>query len=261
VRRTLLASTSLAAILWSGDPPALAQAEPPDPAPISESRSYRDPIEGVNRKIFWFNDKVDVWVLEPVATGWEWVSPRRVRTSVSNFFANLRFPIIAVNDLMQGKFVDSASDVGRFAVNTTVGVLGFFDPATRFGLEEHNEDFGQTLGVWGLPPGPYLVLPFLGPSNPRDAVGFGVDYALSVTPFFVDTYILIGVRAIDIVNERSLILDEVRDAKEAAIDYYSFVRDAYAQRREALIKDGETMSPEVEEDLYHPGVESEGATQ
>ena len=261
MRRTLWASTSLAAVLWSGDPSALAQVEPPDPAPTSESRSYRDPIEGVNRKIFWFNDKVDVYVLEPVATGWEFVSPKRVRTSVSNFFGNLRFPIIAVNDLLQGKFVDSASDVGRFAVNTTVGVLGFFDPATRFGLEQHNEDFGQTLGVWGLPPGPYLVLPFVGPSNPRDTVGLGVDYALSVTPFFVDQYILIGVRAIDIVNERSLILEEARDAKEAAIDYYLFVRDAYFQRREALIKDGATMSPEVEEDLYHPDVDGEGAVQ
>jgi phospholipid-binding lipoprotein MlaA len=251
-----LASTVLAAALWSGDP-ALAGEEPDDTA--STSASYRDPLEGMNRKIFWFNDKVDVWVLEPAAKGWKFITPRRARTSVSNFFGNLRFPIIAMNDLLQGKFVDSATDVGRFAVNTTVGVLGFFDPATHFGLEKHNEDFGQTLGVWGLPPGPYLVVPLLGPSNPRDLLGFGVDYAFSVTPFFVDQYVLIGVRALDIVNERALILDEVRDAKDAAIDYYSFVRDAYAQRREALISDGE-VSPKLQEDLYHPA-DREGATQ
>ena len=258
MRRTLLTSTFLAAALCSGDPSVLAQEEPDDAAPTSAS--YRDPIEGVNRKIFWFNDKVDVWVLEPAAKGWKLITPRRARTCVSNFFGNLRFPIVAVNDLLQGKFVDSASDVGRFAVNTTVGVLGFFDPATGFGLEKHNEDFGQTLGVWGLPPGPYLVLPLLGPSNPRDFLGFGVDYALSVTPFFVDQYVLIGVRALDIVNERALILEEVRDAKEAAIDYYGFVRDAYAQRREALISDDEAMSPKLQEDLYHPA-DREGATQ
>jgi len=236
----------------------LAQAEPPEETATTKSQSEHDPIEGVNRKIFWFNDRVDVYVLEPVATGWAFVSPKRVRTSVSNFFANLRFPIVAVNDLLQGKVVDSASDVGRFAVNTTVGVLGFFDPATRFGLEKHVEDFGQTLGVWGVPPGPYLVLPIFGPSNPRDVVGLGVDYALSVTPFFVDQYILIGVRAIDAVNERSLILEEVKDAKEAAIDYYTFVRDAYFQRREALIHDGETNA-ELEDELYHPELGGEGA--
>ena len=136
--------------------------------------------------MFWFNDKVDVYVLAPVASGWEKVSPRCVRTSVSHFFGNLRFPIVAVNDLLQGKVKDSASDVGRFAVNTTVGVLGFFDPALHWGRIEHQEDFGQTLGVWGVPPGPYLVLPLLGPSDPRDAAGFAVDYALAVTPFFID---------------------------------------------------------------------------
>ena len=257
MRRTLLASTFLAAALWSGDPAALAEDAPDDAE--SAAVSYRDPIEGFNRKMFWFNDKVDEWVLEPTATGWKFITPRRGRACVSNFFGNLRFPIVAMNDLLQGKFVDSASDVGRFLVNTTVGVAGLFDPATRFGLERHNEDFGQTLGVWGLSPGPYLVIPLLGPSNPRDLLGFGVDYAFSVTPFFIDEYILIGVRALDIVNERALVLEEIRDAKEAALDYYSFVRDAYAQRREALIVDGE-VSSKLQEDLYHPA-DREGANQ
>jgi phospholipid-binding lipoprotein MlaA len=245
-------------VLWNGAPSSRAHAEPSDETPTTEARSYRDPIEGVNRKIFWFNDRVDVYLLEPVATGWEFVSPKRVRTSISNFFTNLRFPIVAVNNLLQGKVVDSASDVGRFAVNTTVGVLGFFDPATGFGLEQHVEDFGQTLGVWGVPPGPYLVLPILGPSSPRDTVGLAVDYALSVTPFFVDQYILMGVRVLDAVNERSLVLEEVKDAKEAAIDYYTFMRDAYFQRRASLINDGETNA-ELEEELYHPDLDGEGA--
>lgn len=254
--RTLL--TCLAAVLCLGTLAGRGYAEPPAETPPPESSASRDPIEGFNRKIFWFNDHVDMYVLEPVATGWAFVSPKRVRTCISNFFTNLRFPIVALNDLLQGKFIDSASDVGRFGVNTTIGVVGLFDPASHFGLEEHVEDFGQTLGVWGVPPGPYLVLPIIGPSNPRDTLGLGVDYAFSVTPFFVDQYILIGVRVLDAVNYRSLILEEVKDAKEASIDYYSFVRDAYFQRREALVTDG-ARNAEQEEELYHPDLGGEGA--
>jgi phospholipid-binding lipoprotein MlaA len=169
-----------------------------------------------------------MYVLEPVATGWAKVAPTRVRTSVSNFFTNLRFPIVAVNDLLQWKPKNAGVDVARFGINTTIGVLGFLDPASGWGLERHEEDFGQTLGVWGVPPGPYLVLPILGPSNPRDAARVG-----------------------DTVNARSLVLDEVRDAKRSAVDYYSFVRNAYFQRRRALIAD--TAAPEIEneEELYY----------
>ncbi len=192
-----------------------------------------------------------MYVLEPVATGWATVAPTRVRTSVSNFFGNLRFPIVTVNDLLQAKPVAAGSDVARFAVNTTVGVLGFFDPASGWGLDKHDEDFGQTLGVWGVPPGPYLVLPLLGPSSPRDAGGLVVDAALAVTPFFVDGYILVGAQVVDTVNTRSLILNEVRDAKRTAVDYYSFVRNAYVQRRRALVEDSAAPGVENQEDLYY----------
>jgi len=212
----------------------------------------RDPLECVNRKIFWFNDKVDVYVLAPVARGWEKVSPHCVRTSVSNFFGNLRFPIVTVNDLLQGKVKDGASDVGRFTVNTTVGMLGLFDPASGWGLVKHDEDFGQTLGVWGVPPGAYLVLPLLGPSDPRDAAGFAVDYALSVTPFFIDEAILWGAQVADTVNARSFVLKQVEDAKASAFDYYVFVRNAYLQRRRALVRDLAETSAEESEELYHP---------
>jgi phospholipid-binding lipoprotein MlaA len=174
---------------------------------------------------------------------------------VSNFFGNLRFPIVTINDVLQGKLKASAVDVGRFGVNTTVGVLGFFDPASGWGLEQHNEDFGQTLAVWGVPPGPYLVLPFLGPSNPRDATGLGVDTVFSVTPWFIDWYILAGARVVDVVNERSFVLTEVENAKAASFDYYAFVRNAYVQRRRALIQDSAEPSTEENEDLYHPQLE------
>jgi phospholipid-binding lipoprotein MlaA len=226
---------------------ACGHARPPSPE--------HDPIEGFNRKMFWFNDKLDVYVLEPVATGWDFVAPDPVQNSVSNFFANLRFPIIAINDLLQGKWRASAVDVGRFGVNTTVGVLGFFDPAAHWGLEEHFEDFGQTLGVWGVPPGPYLVIPFLGPSSPRDAAGVAVDTALSVTPWFVDTWILVAARVVDVVNERSLVLKDVRDLRAAAIDYYVLVRNGYFQRRAAMVND--RAAPAAEDDLYYPDAGAE----
>ena len=237
---------------------ALSSAVAPPRARAGEAvGTESDPLEGFNRKMFWFNDKVDVWVLAPVATGWEKVSPQRVRTSVSNFFGNLRFPIVTLNDLLQGKVKASASDVGRFAVNTTVGVLGFFDPASGWGLVKHEEDFGQTLGVWGLPPGPYLVLPFLGPSDPRDAAGFAVDYVLAVTPFFVEEYILVGARVVDTVNERSFVLKQVEDAKASAFDYYVFVRNAYLQRRRALVLDLAETGAEEREELYYPQFDRE----
>jgi phospholipid-binding lipoprotein MlaA len=215
-----------------------------------------DPLEGFNRKMFWFNDKVDVYALEPVAKGWRFVAPHRVRLSISNFFENLRFPVITANDLLQGKFKSGAVDVGRFAVNTTVGVLGFFDPASGWGMGSHEEDFGQTLGRWGVPGGPYLVLPFLGPSNPRDAVGLGADYAFSVAPFFVDQFILTGARVFSTVNERSRYIEEVEKAKESAFDYYVFIRNAYLQRRRALIEDREEMPEETQENLYDTDLES-----
>ena len=121
---------------------------------------------------------------------------RGVQRSISNFFQNIRFPIILGNDLLQAKFRDAGSDTARFLVNTTVGVAGFFDPATRFGIDKNFEDFGQTLGYWGVPPGPYLVLPLLGPSSVRDGLGLVGDYPLAVLPFFVDQYILLGARVV-----------------------------------------------------------------
>ena len=248
-RRALVLLAAALALSWAMPPPRARAAE--------GAGTENDPLEGFNRKMFWFNDKLDVYVLAPVATGWEKVSPRCVRTSVSNFFGNLRFPIVTVNDLLQGKVKDGASDVGRFAVNTTVGVLGFFDPASRWGLEKHQEDFGQTLGVWGVPPGPYLVLPFLGPSDPRDVAGFAVDYALAVTPFFIDEYILVAARAVDVVNERSFVLKQVEDAKAASFDYYVFVRNAYLQRRQALVQDLADTSGGESQELYYPEFDQE----
>ena len=218
----------------------------------------RDPWQGFNRGIFWFNDKLDVYVLEPVATGYDWVVPHRAQTSVANFFRNVRVPVVVGNDLLQGKLQAAATEVGRFAVNTTVGVVGLFDPASGWGLVSPEEDFGQTLGWWGAGTGPYLVLPILGPSTIRDGAGLLVDIPMSVAPFFVNSYILYGARVFEVVNYRAQVLDTARQAKEASVDYYTFMRNAYLQRRQALVNDQqgpaqETEKPrENEEDLYFP---------
>jgi phospholipid-binding lipoprotein MlaA len=219
--------------------------------PAEKVATEHDPIEGFNRKMFWFNDKVDTYVLEPVAKGWNFVAPRRVQRSVSNFFDNIRFPIVTINDLLQLRPLDAGKDVGRFTVNTTVGVLGFFDPAGGWGMPRHEQDFGQTLAHWHVPSGPYLVLPLLGPSNPRDAVGLGADYAFSVVPFFVDQAFLWGGRVVQTVNDRALILDQVREAKQASLDYYVAVRNGYVQHRRQLLG----VATEVHEDIYYPQLE------
>jgi len=211
-----------------------------------------DPLEGVNRKIFWFNDHVDGYVLEAVASGWAKVAPTRVRTCIANFFDNLRFPIVTANDLLQAKPAAAGKDFVRFSLNTSLGFLGFFDPAAGWGLEKQDEDFGQTLGVWGVPGGPYLVLPLLGPSNLRDGAGLCVDYALAVTPFFVDEYILVSAQVVNTVDQRSLVLKEVEEAKRSSFDYYVFVRNAYAQRRNALVEDSQAPTPAATDELYHP---------
>jgi phospholipid-binding lipoprotein MlaA len=212
--------------------------------------SSHDPLESVNRKIFWFNNQIDDYVLAPVATVWDKIMPQRVEKCLSNFFGNLRFPIVAGNGLLQGKFKQAGSDVGRFAVNTTIGLAGFFDPASGWGLEEHNEDFGQTLGYWGVGAGPYLVLPFFGPSNPRDTVGLAADSFSTVYPFFVEFIYLAAARGTDIINARAMVLQEVREFKAASFDYYVAVRNAYIQRRKALIADRSGVSAQESEDLY-----------
>lgn len=205
----------------------------------------RDPLEPINRGIYHFNDGVDTVLLKPAAEVYRSVLPQFVRTGVSNFFSNINDVIVALNNLLQAKFLNAASDVGRIVVNTTVGLLGVLDVATHLGLEKNNEDFGQTLGYWGIGPGPYLVLPILGPSTLRDSLGLIVDYKTDLITYVDpsrDRNILWGVR---LVNRRSELLDTGRILDTAALDPYEFLRDAYLQRRRNLVYDG---SPPREKD-------------
>ena len=198
----------------------------------------RDPMEPLNRGIYKFNDTVDEAVMKPVAKGYKAVLPNPVRTSVGNFFANIDDALIAVNNLLQFKFSQAASDVARLIANTTFGIGGLFDVATSFGLEKHNEDFGQTLGYWGIGDGPFLMLPFLGPSNVRDTVGLAAYYQLD--PVWnlshVPTRNTLG--TLRVIDHRARLLDAEKVLDEAALDPYTFLRDAYIQHRRNLIYDG-----------------------
>jgi phospholipid-binding lipoprotein MlaA len=216
-----------------------------------EPQGVHDPWQGLNRGIFAFNEFLDMHLIEPIATGWDFVMPEAVQQGLDNFFDNIAVPRRIVNDLLQGKPRKAGDDLGRFAVNTTFGLLGFFDPAGAAGAPAADEDFGQTLGVWGVPTGPYLVLPLFGPSNPRDAVGLAVESAaLSPEFYFIPYYVSYPLTGTRLINTRSLALETVRAEREAAFDFYAAVRSAYVQYRANQVRD-RAEPEEDDEDLYY----------
>lgn len=207
-----------------------------------------DPWEGLNRATWSFNSFVDRWVLKPTAKGYKAVTPDLLERGISNFFSNIGNVPTAVHNLLQGKPGRAGQDLTRFVFNTTFGGLGIYDFASDIGLPVHEEDFGQTLGAWGVPQGPYLVLPFIGPSSARDTFGFGVD------TMYVDPYDELnpeshqtGLTALRLVDIRAqlLTLDGI-----APGDEYLFFRDAYLQRREGQVRDG-VADPEQEDDFLN----------
>jgi phospholipid-binding lipoprotein MlaA len=199
----------------------------------------RDPFEGVNRRVYRFNDVVDVHVAQPVARGYKRVVPGEIRDRVRNFFGNIGDVFIGANNVLQGKFADGAGDWARVLWNTSLGLFGIHDVASEMGYEKHDEDFGQTFGWWGAKSGPYLILPLLGSSTMRDGLGKGVDLytdpLTEVRPYHLE-YGLIGLR---LTQTRADLLDASRILEEAALDKYVFQRDAYLQRRRSLIYDGQ----------------------
>lgn len=192
-----------------------------------------DPLEPFNRAMYHFNDKLYFWVLKPVAQGYRKVVPEDARVSVSNFFANLAFPIRFVNCLLQANFEGAAAELGRFTVNTLWGIGGFLDPAssTDINLSKQDEDFGQTLGAYGLGQGFFINWPLLGPSSPRDTVGLIGDAFLTPSTYLSPWYAGAGTRVYDRVNDTSLKIGDYESLKEAAIDPYVAIRDAYVQYR------------------------------
>lgn len=207
----------------------------------------RDPLEPLNRGIYKFNDTVDKAVLKPVATGYKEVLPSPVRTAVGNFFSNLDDVLVLLNDLLQFKLERAASDFSRLVWNTTVGIAGLIDIATPMDLPKHNEDFGQTLGYWGVGNGPYLVLPFFGPSTLRDTVGLAVDGQFDPVMLHYPVPERNSAIAVHTIDNRSRLFDAEKVFEEAAIDRYIFLRDAYLQRRRGLVYDGNPPREKLED--------------
>ena len=206
-----------------------------------------DPWEGLNRKTYAFNDALDRAVLKPVAEGYVKVVPGFARQGVSNFYSNLEDVGTSLNNFLQGKPKDGLVDAGRFVVNTVFGVFGLWDVATPMGLEKHYEDFGQTLGVWGVQPGPYLVLPLMGPSTLRDAPAKVVDPSWYYSTAIDNNTIYWSFWTLGLVNTRAGLLQAERVLDEAALDKYSFIRDGWLQRRRSQVYDGSPPRIKLEE--------------
>jgi phospholipid-binding lipoprotein MlaA len=223
-----------------------------------------DPWEPMNRGIFAFNETVDQYALEPVARVWDFVLPDFAQKGLRNFYDNLRMPNVFVNDLLQGKPVDAGWDVLRLFYNTVFGAAGFVDIATMVEIPRNDEDFGQTLGTWGVPQGPYLVVPLLGPYTIRSGAGTIVDTMASAYGYYnwfwmgvvglngLETFgASAGVRGLELLNLRAIFLEEIDASRRDAFDYYVFVRNAYLQNRRAKVLD-QTDTPVVDqEELYY----------
>jgi phospholipid-binding lipoprotein MlaA len=209
----------------------------------------RDPWERFNRSSFAFNDALDRAVAKPVAKAYKKVTPRIVRTGVSNFVSNLDTLTTVFNDILQGKMKQAGQDTGRFLLNTTLGLGGLFDPATAAGLANNDEDFGQTLGKWGVKSGPYLMLPILGPSTVRDGLGRIPDQYTYPINYLSETNIRYGVRVLSFLDLRAGLLD-LEPQLEQSFDKYAFVREAWLKRREFVVSDGQVSSKPVEFEEY-----------
>jgi len=230
-------------------------------AGCASSGNPKDPIEGFNRAMFAFNEGLDSAIVKPVATGYEAVLPSPIRTGVTNFFSNIEDLFVGVNNLLQGKVPEAFSDLGRVMINTTVGLLGVIDFASDAGLEKHDEDFGQTFGRWGVGNGAYVVIPVFGPRTVRDTVGLVLDVAVDPVANHNPERTRDLALVLRLVNDRANLLPADKVIEEAALDKYSYMRDAYLQRRRNLIHDGNPPR-EVEADaeqIEHPATTDAGA--
>ena len=217
--------------------------------------AINDPLETINRKIFAFNEGFDQYLMEPVAKGYDFITPDPVQEGVTNFFSNLKFPVFLVSDIVQLKLDQALIHTTRFLVNSTFGFAGIFDVAQHVSLPYHYDDFGTALGYHGIPGGPYLVIPFLGPSNVRDLVGRVVDSFLD--PIFylgeIDmsddlvTGLKYGAKTLEIVQIRANNIRTIESAREASTDFYTFIQSSYFQYRQGLIYDGNVPDDELEE--------------
>lgn len=247
------AKLSASAILCAGlglAAPAMAQ---------EDAQDVNDPLEEVNRVFFDIHNGLDKLIIAPIARAYVYVVPEPGRQGVTNFLRNLNSPVVFANDVLQGEPNRAGTTLARFAVNSTIGIGGIFDPATGMGLERHHEDFGQTLGVYGVSEGPYLFLPLFGPSPPRDLVGRAVDTAMDPVTWIGGEdfqYFKYGRTALRVIDLRARNLETLDEIERTSIDYYAAVRSLYRQSREGAIRNGEfdfeelpDLSEDFEEDF------------
>jgi phospholipid-binding lipoprotein MlaA len=209
--------------------------------PSAQALAANDPYEQTNRETLKLNGKIDRYFVVPTVGIYFILVPERGRRGVHNFLGNLQLPTIFVNDMLQGEFSRAGKSMWRLVINSTVGVGGFLDPASKIGIAGHGEDFGQTLAVWGVGEGPYLVLPFLGPSNPRDAVGLGVDVAMDPTnqiPFKQHVWWDAGRIYFTLLDLRAQTYQTIQGIQRSSVDYYSSLRSLYRQMRKREIQNG-----------------------
>ena len=212
--------------------------------PPNAPRSPQDPFERWNRGVYGFNTVIDRGIVKPVARSYVRIVPQPIRTGIGNFFANLNMTTVLINDALQGKLHAAATDLGRFLLNTTVGVGGLLDPATQIGMAHNHGDFGQTLGKWGLHAGPFIELPLLGPSDLRDAPSLVVDIYTNPAKYLVkNTYAKYGMVVVDYVDIRASLLS-LEPTLASAYDPYVFIRDAYLRRRAYLVSGGKLEKEE-----------------
>lgn len=219
---------------------------------VPPGESAHDPYESTNRKVFAFNDTLDKYFLIPAAKGYKTIAPNRVRMCVSNFFDNIFYPNTIVNCFLQGKMKQGAADTGRFLINSTVGLFGFFDPATELGLQKHHEDLGQTLAVWGFGEGPFLTLPGMGPKTTRETPDIITGNYL--TPLsYLETGYYLPLKMLEIISWRANMLEATEMMNKSSIDRYLSLREFYRQNRIKMVHDGNPPKPDIfldEEELF-----------
>ena len=211
------------------------------------SMAEKDPYEKFNRQMFTFNDAVDRTALKPAATAYKKVVPNVMQLGVNNFFSNLSDVWSSANNLMQGKGERGLSDITRVVINSTFGLAGLIDIASDAGLPKHTEDFGQTLGYWGVPSGPFVMLPLLGPSTVRDTAGLPLDIAADPWGYGMSAEVHAAGTILRVIDQRSVLLDATNLMEGAALDRYEFIRDGYLQQRKSKVFDGETSRKEAKE--------------
>jgi len=207
-----------------------------------------DPLENINRSIYTFNENLDEALLEPAADGYDYITPNFLQKGFNNFFDNINYPVTIINQVLQGNIEESLQDTLRFTINTTIGIFGLFDPASRMGLPEHDEDFGQTLAVWGVKEGPYLMLPFFGPKTLRSLTGDLTDVLFNPLLNIDDTNLKIKTNLINILQDRSD-LSTLEEELDNSFDPYQYIKDSYIQNRKYKIYNGNVTEDDIGIDI------------